>query len=174
MANQSMTESALAEANQVNRLSSAAMAQELRNAEVTSAMGMLKNLRTRWQATQSRLIAAQSETSSTKGFFSSTIKTLRLAVQSAAIGAGALLVIQQEISPGMIIAGSILIGRALQPIEVAVGAWTGLADAKSNIFEWNYFGKIPTDCSKWNCHRSRSYFCDGCYYHASGCTGSQH
>ena len=139
IANQSMTQNVLTEANNINRLSSVAMAQELRNAEVTAAMGMLENLRARWQVGQSQLIAAQSDVSSTRGFFNGTIKTLRLAVQSAAIGAGALLVIQQEISPGMIIAGSILIGRALQPIEVAVGAWTGYADAKEQYLRINLF-----------------------------------
>ena len=139
IANQSMTQNLLAEANNINRLSSVSMAQELRNAEVTAAMGMLGNLRARWQAGQSQLITAQSGVSSTRGFFNGTIKTLRLAVQSAAIGAGALLVIQQEISPGMIIAGSILIGRALQPIEVAVGAWTGYADAKEQYLRINLF-----------------------------------
>ena len=55
-------------------------------------------------------------------------KTLRIA-QSAAIAAGAYLVLEQEISPGMLIAGSILIGRALQPVELAVGAWRGFAEA---------------------------------------------
>jgi ATP-binding cassette subfamily C protein EexD len=139
LANQRMTQSAIVEANNVNRISAVSMAQELRNAEVTSAMGMLESLRARWQRAQDLLITAQSEASGTRGFFSGTIKTLRLAVQSAAIGAGALLVIQQEISPGMIIAGSILIGRALQPIEVAVGAWSGYADAKEQYLRINVF-----------------------------------
>ena len=139
IANQRMTKTALAQANLINRMSGVSMAQELRNAEVASAMGMLERLRGRWQADQSQLIGAQSEASSVRGFFNGTIKTLRLAVQSAAIGAGALLVIQQEISPGMIIAGSILIGRALQPIEVAVGAWAGYADAKEQYMRIDLF-----------------------------------
>ena len=121
----------------INRLSSVAMAQELRNAEVTAPWVCMK-ICVWWQVVRA-MIAAQSDVSSTRGFFNGTIKTLRLAVQSAAIGAGALLVIQQEISPGMIIAGSILIGRALQPIEVAVGAWTGYADAKEQYLRINLF-----------------------------------
>ena len=55
---------------------------------------------------------------------------MRIAIQSSAIAAGAFLVLSQEISPGMLIAGSILIGRALAPVESAVGAWKGFIDAK--------------------------------------------
>ena len=79
---------------------------------------------------QKTAIAAQTKASHTAGSFQAVIKTLRLAIQSVAIGLGAFLVLQQEISPGMLIAGSILVGRALHPIEMAVGSWKGFADAK--------------------------------------------
>ena len=69
--------------------------------------------------------------------FSATTKTLRLAVQSEAIGIGAYLAIVQEISPGMVIAGSILIGRALQPVEQSVAAWKGFVDFKSQYDRTN-------------------------------------
>ena len=102
----------------------------MRNAEVIEAMGMLSNLQSLWRQRQDELLVAQEQASNVAGLFNAIIKTLRLAVQSAAIAAGAYLVLAQEISPGMLIAGSILIGRALHPVELAVGAWRGFIDAK--------------------------------------------
>ena len=85
------------------------------------------------------MLMAQEQASQAAGSFNAVIKTLRLAIQSAAIAAGAFLVLKQEISPGMLIAGSILIGRALQPVETAVGTWRGFIEAKeqySRLSEW--------------------------------------
>ncbi len=101
----------------------------LRNAEAAASMGMMEALKERWRNTQDELIHHQELASNHAGFFNAVIKTLRIAIQSAAIAAGAYLVLEQEISPGMLIAGSILIGRALQPVELAVGAWRGFAEA---------------------------------------------
>ncbi len=101
----------------------------LRNAEAAASMGMRDALQRQWRDTQDELIRHQELASHHAGLFNAIIKTLRIAVQSAAIAAGAYLVLKQEISPGMLIAGSILMGRALQPVELAVGAWRGFADA---------------------------------------------
>lgn len=109
----------------------------LRNAEVVAAMGMTDELRRRWRAQQDELLASQETFYNTAAFFNGVTKTFRLAVQSAAIAAGAYLVLMQEISPGMIIAGSILIGRALQPVELAVGAWKNFFDARAQYDRLN-------------------------------------
>ena len=101
----------------------------LRNAEAAASLGMMGQLQDRWRVTQDQLLRHQELASNHAGLFNAMIKTLRIAVQSAAIAAGAYLVLEQEISPGMLIAGSILIGRALQPVELAVGAWRGFAEA---------------------------------------------
>ncbi len=120
----------LATSNQLARIANAETQVNLRNAEVATSMGMVPELQERWQTNQDKLLAFQERASLTAGGFNAITKTLRLAVQSAAIAAGAYLVLLQEISPGMIIAGSILIGRALQPVELAVGAWKGFVEAK--------------------------------------------
>lgn len=67
------------------------------------------------------------------GRFSAGIKFFRLFVQSAALGLGALLAINGEISPGAIIAASILVGRALQPVESLVGSWANLSNARTAL-----------------------------------------
>ena len=63
------------------------------------------------------------------GGFSSVTKTFRLFLQSAMLGLGALLALRGEITPGAMIAGSILMGRALAPIELAIGQWPGVQRA---------------------------------------------
>jgi ATP-binding cassette subfamily C protein EexD len=69
--------------------------------------------------------------------YSAITKTTRLAIQSAAIAMGAFLVISQEISPGMLIGGSLLVARALQPVELAVGAWRGFLEAREQFNRLN-------------------------------------
>ena len=113
----------------------------LRNAEVVAAMGMTEELKHRWRIKQDELVTVQGQFFSTTALFTALTKTFRLAVQSAAIAAGAYLVLIQEISPGMIIAGSILIGRALQPVELAVGAWKNFFDAREQYDRLNMMMK---------------------------------
>ena len=120
----------------------------LRNAEVVAAMGMTAELKRRWREQQDNLVAVQEKFYSTVALATGLTKTFRLAVQSAAIAAGAYLVLIQEISPGMIIAGSILIGRALQPVELAVGAWKNFFDAREQYDRLNMIMQhFPLDVS---------------------------
>ena len=100
------------------------------NAEAAAVMGMLPAIQKKWASRQDAMLEEQEIASNLGGVFSSVTKTFRLAIQSAAIAVGALLVLRQEISPGMLIAGSILVGRALHPIELAVGSWKAFIDAK--------------------------------------------
>ena len=139
LANQSATAKPLADANQAFLSQSTETQRNLRNAEVASSMGMMPALKKLWRNRQDAMLMAQEQASQAAGSFNAVIKTLRLAIQSAAIAAGAFLVLKQEISPGMLIAGSILIGRALQPVETAVGTWRGFLEAKeqySRLSEW--------------------------------------
>lgn len=137
LANQRSSAPALGKANQLAASSNADTQRNLRNAEVAASMGMMGELQRRWRTQQDTLLAHQAEASNTAGTFNAITKTLRMAVQSGAIAAGAYLVLIQEISPGMIIAGSILIGRALQPVELAVGAWKGFVDAREQYSRLN-------------------------------------
>ena len=128
--NQSRTSGPLAVANEFQRVTTAETLKNLRNAEAAMAMGMMPALLQQWRDKQDKMLDAHANASHIGASFSAITKTLRLAVQSAAIALGAYLVLRQEISPGMLIAGSILIGRALQPVELAVGAWKGFLSAK--------------------------------------------
>ena len=128
--NQLRSSAPLAEASELWRRGNAETEKNLRNSEAVVSMGMLPEIRERWRSRQDLVLEKQGIASNKAGFYNSIIKTLRLAVQSAEIAVGAYLVLRQEISPGMLIAGSILIGRALAPVESAVGAWKGFVDAK--------------------------------------------
>ena len=128
--NQRATTTGLAKASALSQDNMGETDRHFKNAEVAASMGMLEPMQKKWRLQQDKVVAMQADVSNVAGAFNATIKTLRLAIQSSAIALGALLVLEQEISPGMLIAGSILVGRALQPIELAVGAWRGFVDAK--------------------------------------------
>ncbi|MCR8825131.1 type I secretion system permease/ATPase [Pseudosulfitobacter koreensis] len=102
----------------------AAMSDQIRiEAEMVQAMGMRDAAFTRWSKTRSRALHAQMSATDVGGTFTSLTKTLRLFLQSAMLGLGAYLVLQNEMTAGAMIAGSILLGRALAPIEVMLNQW---------------------------------------------------
>ncbi|MCM5704937.1 type I secretion system permease/ATPase [Larsenimonas salina] len=103
----------------------------LRNAEVLHAMGILPGIRQRWAARHREFLIKQSWASDRAGTLSNVSKVLRMLFQSLILGLGALLVIDGLISPGMMIAGSILMGRALAPIDQMIGAWKGFVGARN-------------------------------------------
>lgn len=109
-----------------------------RNGEAINAMGMLGRLRARWlDKTRSALIL-QNKASDASSVFISLSKTLRIVIQSLILGLGALLTIKQEISPGMMIAGSILLGRALAPIDHMLGTWKQFINAREELARLNH------------------------------------
>lgn len=103
----------------------------LRNAEVIEAMGMLDNLKRRWLVRQLKFLSLQNEASDKAAVISATTKATRIAVQSLMLGGGALLVIDGAMTPGSMIAGSILLGKALSPVELAIGIWKQLLSART-------------------------------------------
>ncbi len=102
----------------------------LRNAEVLEAMGMLKNVRRRWYGLRNEILGLQAVASDRAGSVAAWSKFLRLALQTALLGAGAYLALQDLISPGVIIAASILVGRGLAPVESAIGTWKQFISAR--------------------------------------------
>ncbi|MFC5991253.1 type I secretion system permease/ATPase [Limoniibacter endophyticus] len=94
-----------------------------RNAEAVTAMGMISRLNMLYADRLGVWYNAQRLSADRSNFYSSVIKTLRLVLQSAMLGLGAYLAIYQEISAGIMIASSIIMARALAPIEQAVGQW---------------------------------------------------
>ena len=94
-----------------------------RNAEVLTAMGMAGHLRNRWSEANQKYMASQQQASDVAGGLGAIVKVLRMMLQSAVLGVGAYLVIHQEATAGIIIAGSILAARALAPVDLAIANW---------------------------------------------------
>jgi ATP-binding cassette subfamily C protein len=101
-----------------------------RNAEVIMAMGLSERLRARWLDLGRDYLAQQKRASDVAGGLGSAGRTIRMGLQSAVLGVGAYLVIHQEATAGIIIASSILSGRALAPIDLAIANWKGFVSAR--------------------------------------------
>lgn len=128
--NELMTRQSLARASVYSQQSSQLASSHLHNAETIQAMGMLSVLRKRWFNLHSRFLAEQNKASDTGAVIGSISKTLRLCLQSLVLGLGAWLVIEDQMSAGMMIAGSILMGRVLSPIDQLIGVWKQWSSAR--------------------------------------------
>tara|TARA_R110001592_G_C13192961_1_gene753491 strand:- start:46429 stop:48186 length:1758 start_codon:yes stop_codon:yes gene_type:complete len=137
IANEVFTSKPLAEATTHNVEATTTTATNLRNAEVIESMGMLGKFRSRWEEKHRKVQYWQAIASDRGGAFTSFSKTFRLTVQSLVLGMGAYLVIQQQITPGLMIAGSVLLGRALSPIDQMIGAWKGFVSARAQYHQLN-------------------------------------
>jgi ATP-binding cassette subfamily C exporter for protease/lipase len=122
----------LLEANFANIASSEYVTSNLRNYEAIEAMGMLNNLMKRWYSLQARMLERQSYASDRASVAVAATKTIRLTLQSGVLGIGAILVIEGKISPGIMIAASILMGRAVAPVELLIATWRNFTTAKSS------------------------------------------
>ncbi|MGK4343698.1 type I secretion system permease/ATPase [Ectopseudomonas oleovorans] len=136
-ANEKLTGKALAEANRQNIAASLYTTKNLRNAEVIESMGMLETLMARWAQRQKKVLLLQSQASDSGGTVSSISKTFRTFVQSLVLGLGAYLAVKHELNPGLMIAGSILLGRALAPIDMIIGSWKGFTSARTQYTRLN-------------------------------------
>ena len=103
-----------------------------RNAEAVQAMGMGRRLGERWHDSNQRHLAAQQRVADIAGGMSALSRTLRMILQSAVLGIGAWLVINQQATAGIIIASSILTSRALAPVEVALAHWRSFILARQS------------------------------------------
>jgi ATP-binding cassette subfamily C protein len=103
----------------------------LRNAEVVQAMGMMGGLLRRWSRDRNLVLERQVSASDRAATMSSIIRFMRLSMQSVILGLGAYLVIERLTTVGAMFAASILLGRALQPVEQIVGSWRNLLSARS-------------------------------------------
>ena len=128
--NELSTRGPLAQANQAALQANNFATNNLRNAEVIEAMGMLDNLRNRWNKRNQELLALQTIASDRAGLISACSKFFRISQQSLILGLGAYLVIKGEMNPSGMIAGSILMGRALAPVDLLIGSWKGLIAAR--------------------------------------------
>ena len=120
-----------------------------RNAEVLHAMGMLPGLRDRWLTRQDEGLKLQAVASDRAGHLLAASKFLRVFLQIAILGTGAYLSIEQESTPGAMIAASIMMGRALAPVEMAVANWKGFIAARSAYDRiLTLFGILPAEVEK--------------------------
>jgi len=108
------------------------LSQAARNNEVIAAMNMGPALSERLGAPLDKAQDGLRSAADIAGFILGLIKFIRLSVQIGVMGLGAYLVLRGELSPGGMIAGSIILGRALAPIEQAIGAWRGFVGARSS------------------------------------------
>src|SRR5215472_7385169 len=103
-----------------------------RNAEVLVSMGMASRLNKRWNEANEKYLTGNQNASDVTGGLGAVSKVMRMMLQSAVLGVGAYLVIHQEATAGIIIAGSILSARALAPVDLAIAHWKGFVAARQS------------------------------------------
>jgi ATP-binding cassette subfamily C exporter for protease/lipase len=121
--NEVATRRMLAEASTLSVAANQQATNNLRNAEVIEAMGMLPHLMNRWFGVHLRYLQLQAQASERAAMITATAKFVRVAMQSMILGFGALLVLDGQMTGGMMVVSSILMGRTLQPVEQVLAVW---------------------------------------------------
>lgn len=129
--NEVVSKKPLAEASSMAIAAGNLATNNLRNAEVIEAMGMLPNLMSRWFKLHGRFLQLQAEASEKAGIIGAGTKFFRVSLQSLVLGFGALLVLDGKITGGMMIVSSILMGRTLSPVEQLIGIWKTWSSTRS-------------------------------------------
>jgi PrtD family type I secretion system ABC transporter len=120
-----------------------------RNAEALRAMGMGPRVGARWCTLNEKFLSTYQRTSDVSGGFGAMSKVMRMLLQSAVLGVGAYLVILQEATAGIIIAGSILSARALAPVDLAIANWRGFVAFRQSWQRLNVLlARIPDDAEQ--------------------------
>jgi len=138
--NNVLTRKKVARAQEVSQWANALSEQARSGSEIVRAQGMNASIASRWRSVQNEALDQSIAASDWTGGFTSLTKSFRLFLQSAMLAVGAYLVLRGELTAGAMIAGSILLGRALAPIEQSIGQWaliqrarTGWADLKQEM-----------------------------------------
>ena len=132
--NEWVSKKPLSEANSMAIQSGALATNNLRNAEVIESMGMLPDLMGRWFKLHGKFLHLQAEASEKAGIVGALTKFVQVSLQSLVLGFGALLVIEGKMTAGMMIAASILVGRALAPVQQLIGVWKSFSSTR-NAYE---------------------------------------
>lgn len=135
--NEKLTGPALAQANKEHIGATLYTTKNLRNAEVIESMGMLETLMDRWGRRQRNVLLLQSQASDRGAIVSTLSRSFRILVQSLILGLGAYLAVDNQVGAGMVFAGSVLLGRALAPIDLIIGSWKGFIAARSQYTRLN-------------------------------------
>lgn len=133
------TATPLLESLRLRRAEQAFAATAERNSETIQAMGMAENIRARWAGFNNKGATETINAADRTGGAGAFTKAFRMFLQSAMLGAGGALAIQQIITPGAMIAGSIILGRALAPVQMVVGQWRNVGQAKEAYDRLNAF-----------------------------------
>ncbi|MCS0611668.1 type I secretion system permease/ATPase [Massilia kyonggiensis] len=129
--NERVTYQPLKEANSMAIASNTAATNNLRNAEVIESMGMLPNLMSRWFKLHGKFLTLQAQASQKAGTITAVTKFFQMSLSSSVLGLGALLVLDNKITSGMMIAASILLGRTLAPVQQIIGVWKSWSSTRS-------------------------------------------
>ncbi|MFT5742495.1 MAG: PrtD family type I secretion system ABC transporter [Paracoccaceae bacterium] len=149
LANQMTTRRPLERANKMTHQAEFTGQQIRAESELVHALGMRDAAFSRWQDARDDSLGATISASDKAGGYTALTKAFRLFLQSAMLGLGAYLVLQNQLTAGAMIAGSILLGRALAPIELLIGQWPILQRGREG---WRnlgvLLGDIPTEATR--------------------------
>jgi len=149
LANEIMTKKTLNEASGLGQTAQHFANTTLQNVEAIRALGMETSLRSRWHDMHRGMLEKQALASDRAGAIQSLSKFVRMGLQTAILGVGAYLVLEGEISPGSMIACSILMGRALQPVDQVVGQWKQFVGARQAYARLSQiFRQVPEEEDK--------------------------
>jgi PrtD family type I secretion system ABC transporter len=149
LANELSTNKVLREAGAASQAATHFATSTLQNVEVIRALGMGTPLQEKWQGKHSDMLVLQARASDRAGAVMSMSKFVRMGLQVFILGAGAYLVLENEVSPGIMIASSIMMGRALAPVEQAVAHWKQFVAARTSYARVKkLFEQVQADPSK--------------------------
>jgi len=130
--NEKVSHEPLKEASNMSVAASNQATNNLRHAEVIESMGMLPNLMARWFKTHSKFLLLQAKASEKSGIVTAITKFVQASQQSLVLGFGALLVLENKIGAGQMIAASILVGKALGPVQQVISVWKSWANTRTS------------------------------------------
>ncbi|MFW2589220.1 type I secretion system permease/ATPase [Sagittula sp. SSi028] len=142
LANQMVSRDPTLQSNRAVMLAEQTSDQIRQEAEMVQALGMRGDAFTRWIGARGQALSGQIATADMTGTFTTITKTFRMLLQSLMLGLGAYLVLQGELSAGAMIAGSILMGRALAPVELAIGQWPVVTRARKG---WDNLAQLLSE-----------------------------
>jgi PrtD family type I secretion system ABC transporter len=143
--NERLTRAPLQRMQEEARRAGACMDSGVRNAEAVHALGMLGDFQVRWQRFNSRVIDSQVDAGRAGSLCGGATRFVRLAIQVLMLAAGAILVIEQETTAAVMIAGTLILARALAPVESAILTWKGLVEAHA---AWRRLQKSLPDATQ--------------------------
>ncbi|MBP0439534.1 type I secretion system permease/ATPase [Tianweitania sediminis] len=147
--NEVATKKTLNEANTSSQAAQHFANTTLQNVEVIRALGMEKSLRGRWSAMHRKTLELQATASDRAGVLLSASKFVRMVLQVAILGTGAYLALEKEISPGVMVAASIMMGRALAPVDQVVGQWKQFIGARTAYGRLkDLFSRVPGEAER--------------------------